>query len=64
MQHLTFVARYAFVAWDLDLQSLKQLALNSIEYSALSESDRQTLKASWYRQWLAWAQSIVAQHAA
>lgn len=41
----------AFVAWELDLAGLKQLALNSIIHSALLPPQRAQLTALWQREW-------------
>jgi len=37
---LTLDYVYAFLAWDLDLADLKQLAINSLTYSSVAEGDK------------------------
>jgi adenosine deaminase CECR1 len=41
----------AFMAWGLDLKSLKQLAMNSLMYSAMSRTEKQQALAAWERRW-------------
>merc|ERR1712232_418398 len=41
----------AFVTWDMDLASLKQLAYNSLEHSALEGADKQAALSRWHVQW-------------
>ncbi|MEQ9438120.1 MAG: hypothetical protein RIG62_03700 [Cyclobacteriaceae bacterium] len=40
-----------FLAWELDLQALKKLALNSINYSLLSDAEKETARQVWQRRW-------------
>jgi adenosine deaminase CECR1 len=47
----------AFMAWGLDLRSLKQLAMNSLTYSAMNSAEKQRALAAWERRWttfIAW----------
>jgi adenosine deaminase CECR1 len=41
----------ALLAWDLDLADLKRLALNSIEFSAMSAAEKDGAKARWQKKW-------------
>ncbi|MBQ6001646.1 MAG: hypothetical protein IJL18_02195 [Synergistaceae bacterium] len=41
----------AVLAWDLGLSELKQLCINSIEYSGGTDNERQELKAVWQESW-------------
>lgn len=41
----------AFMAWGLDLRGLKQLAINSLLYSAMTEDETQKALASWRSRW-------------
>ncbi len=41
----------AFMAWGLDLRSLKQLAMNSLLHSAMSPDEKRRALASWDRRW-------------
>ncbi len=41
----------AFMAWGLDLKSLKQIAMNSLTYSAMTAYDKKLALASWERRW-------------
>jgi adenosine deaminase CECR1 len=41
----------AFMAWGLDLRSLKQLAMNSLTYSAMSGEEKRAALASWEVRW-------------
>ena len=41
----------AYLAWDLNLMDLKQLCLNSIEFAAISEADKQNLTKFFNMKW-------------
>jgi adenosine deaminase CECR1 len=41
----------AFMAWGLDLRSLKQLAMNSLIYSAMSDEEKRAALAAWETRW-------------
>ena len=41
----------AFMAWGLDLRDLKQLAMNSLLYSAMSPEEKRRALASWKGRW-------------
>lgn len=41
----------AYLAWGLDLGDLKKLALNSLEHAAVSEADKQKIKAYFDYAW-------------
>ena len=41
----------AFMAWDLDLKSLKQLALNSIKYSTMNKVEQEKALYKWQNKW-------------
>jgi adenosine deaminase CECR1 len=43
----------AFMAWGLDLRSLKQLAMNSLIYSAMSDEEKRAALAAWETRWQA-----------
>merc|ERR1712146_230256 len=47
----------AFVSWELDLVGLKQLAVNSIEHSALDSARRRKLYNTWERLWNDWVRT-------
>ncbi len=40
-----------FLAWQLDLQSIKKLAMNSLTYSSLPEAEKQQAMAYWQQEW-------------
>jgi adenosine deaminase CECR1 len=40
-----------FLAWELDLRDLKQLALNGINYSYLDAAEKQRALAAWQQDW-------------
>ncbi|HEX8425493.1 hypothetical protein [Hymenobacter sp.] len=50
-----------FLAWELDLRDLKQLALNGIEYGFLTTEEKQRARATWQQQWLAFVGRINQQ---
>jgi len=41
----------AFMAWGLDLKCLKQLAKNSLTYSAMDETEKKAALAAWEKEW-------------
>jgi adenosine deaminase CECR1 len=51
---LSFDFWEAVVAWDLDLRSLKQLALNSLLYSGMTELEKSAAIAHWQASWDDW----------
>jgi adenosine deaminase CECR1 len=50
----------AFMAWGLNLGDLRHLAMNSLQYSSLSASEKITAMAKWK---IAWDIMIVLQTA-
>ncbi len=48
----------AYYAWGLGLDELKQLAANSLRYSALGPDDKAAALARWNQQWNIWVQSV------
>ena len=57
---VTFDWWLAFVAWDIDLAGLKQLALNSIAHSALLPPQRAQLTVIWQREWASFIHAYAA----
>ncbi|MGH9200129.1 MAG: adenosine kinase, partial [Vicinamibacterales bacterium] len=52
MQHSLLHDFYvAFMAWGLDLRSLKQIAMNSLVYSAMNVDKKRRALASWHQRW-------------
>lgn len=50
-QGVTYDFWEACVAWNLNLKTLKLLAYQSIQYSALNDTEKQTKLAQWLEQW-------------
>lgn len=50
----------AFMAWDLNLADLKQLALNSIQYSTLDAVEKRDATEIWQRKWDLFVQHLAA----
>jgi adenosine deaminase CECR1 len=40
-----------FLAWQLDLQAVKKLAMNSLTYSSLPEAEKQQAMVYWHQEW-------------
>jgi len=51
------------MAWELDLASLKQLALNSITHSAMSVEEQRSARSRWQRQWDLFVDHLLEQKA-
>jgi adenosine deaminase CECR1 len=52
MQHsLSHDFYVAVMAWGLDLKVLKQIAMNSLTYSAMNDADKQRALAAWTVRW-------------
>lgn len=58
---LTYDFWEAYYAWGLDLRALKQLAENSLVYSALEPDERVAARNRWRGQWDEWIQWVLAQ---
>jgi adenosine deaminase CECR1 len=55
----------AFMAWGLDLKCLKQLAMNSLLYSAMDKDEKERALASWSQKWadfVAWLNERLPHH--
>ena len=62
MQHsLSHDFYTAFMAWGLDLRSLKQLAINSLVYSAMRPDEKQRALASFERRWAIFIQGLAGE---
>ena len=46
----------AFMAWGLDLRALKQIAMNSLAYSAMTPDEKRHALAVWHGRWDAFVQ--------
>ncbi|HNP47571.1 MAG TPA: hypothetical protein PKL85_01990 [Bacteroidia bacterium] len=62
MMGYTFSADFyeAFLAWDLSLSDLKLLAMNSINYSSLSEVEKKVMISKWKEKWSVFIQDLVS----
>lgn len=57
----------AFMSWGLDLKCLKQLAMNSLIYSAMEPEEKERALASWREKWeefISWLNAYKVQQAA
>ena len=52
-----------FLAWELDLADLKHLCANSIDYSAMADSEKNRAKKIWEQRWHKWVKQEVARWA-
>jgi adenosine deaminase CECR1 len=48
----------AYMSWDLDISSLKQISQNSILYSGMSQQEKQTALKEWQLRWDLWIESF------
>lgn len=53
---------YAFLAWDLDLDDLKKLCINSIKYSSLSKEDREQLHKFFLYKWKRFLDYVIGKY--
>jgi adenosine deaminase CECR1 len=54
----------AFMAWGLDLRGLKQIAMNSLTYSAMSGDEKRRALEEWARRWSAFVTWLNSRTAA
>lgn len=52
----------AYLAWNLDLTSVKKLIINSINYSGMSSGSKETHLAAFNQQWDLFIEDIVSNH--
>jgi adenosine deaminase CECR1 len=48
----------AFMAWELDLRDLKQLAMGSLLYSAMGPQEKERALAAWRRRWAEFVRAV------
>ena len=53
---------YVFLAWDLDIADLKQLVLNSIKYSSVSEDHKTKLYEFFRYKWSRFLDYIITKY--
>lgn len=53
----------AYMAWDLDLASLKQLARNSIRYSGMNDQEKKAAYQRWEAKWEKYIEQLLADDA-
>ena len=53
---------YVYLAWDLDIADLKQLALNSIKYSSVSESSKEQYYSFFQTKWAKFIDHIIGKY--
>lgn len=50
----------AYMAWNLSLAQMKQIALNSLLYSAMNETEKQTAIAHFEKEWDVWINKVMS----
>ena len=58
-QGVTYDYWSIFLAWELDLQAMKKLIINSIQYSYLNEEEKVIAMQHWQRRWEKFIDEIV-----
>ena len=53
---------YVFLAWDLDIADLKQLVINSIQYSSVSEESKEKLMEFFRYKWSRFLDYIITKY--
>ena len=53
---------YVFLAWDLDIADLKQLVINSIKYSSVSEADKEKLMTFFAYKWSRFLDYVITKY--
>jgi uncharacterized lipoprotein YehR (DUF1307 family) len=53
---------YVYLAWDLDIADLKQLSLNTIKYSSVSEKDKEELGRFFEVKWSKFIDYIIGKY--
>ena len=53
---------YAFISWDLDLADLKQLAINSLQYSSLSDNEKKAIFEFFKYKWGRFLEFIITRY--
>ena len=55
---VTFDYLVAYLAWDMDLSDLKQLALNSLEFATITESEKDQVREFFKARWKKFQQFV------
>jgi len=53
---------YVFLAWDLDIADLKQLVINSIKYSSVTEAQKEKLMVFFAYKWMRFLDYVVTKY--
>lgn len=59
LSHDFYVTFFGIAPAYADLRFLKQLALNSIKYSCMSEDEKKVASSKWKHNWKAWIKDVV-----
>lgn len=52
---------YAVGAWQLDMKDIKQLSLNGIKYSSVSDEVKEIVRKAFDKDWESWVKSIIEE---
>ncbi|CAI2364977.1 unnamed protein product [Moneuplotes crassus] len=53
---------YAFLAWELDLKDMKQLAINAVTHSSIKPKAKSMMLTKFHRDWNKFISSVVESH--
>ena len=53
---------YVFICWELDIADLKQLVLNSIKYSSVTEKEKEDLNTFFDYKWNRFLDYVLAKY--
>lgn len=62
LSHDFYMAFLGIASADSDLRTLKKLAMNSIKYSSLNETEKVEAMAKWQLRWDAFIQDVIATY--